>query len=83
MNALSHRLHSSKLEFLGLVGALRSFCREFSDQHHVDVTFSHDPIPDSLPQEISLCLFRVVQAALVNALKHSGVTIFDVHLGPP
>ena len=48
VNALSHRLHSSKLEYLGLVAALRSFCREFSEQHHVDVTFSHDPIPDEL-----------------------------------
>ena len=80
VQALSHRLHSSKLEYLGLVAALRSFCREFSDQHHVEVTFSHEPMPRSLPQEISLCLFRVVQAALVNALKHSGVTSFDVHL---
>ncbi len=81
VNALSHRLHSSKLEYLGLVAALRSFCREFSNQHQVDAKFSHDPIPDGLPPEISLCLFRVVQAALVNALKHSGVTSFDVHLG--
>ena len=81
VQALSHRLHSSKLEDLGLVAALRSFCREFSDQHRVDVKFSHDPIPDGLPQEISLCLFRVVQAALVNALKHSGVKSFGVHLG--
>jgi len=80
VQALSHRLHSSKLEYLGLVAALRGFCREFSDQHHVEVTFSHSPLPDSLPQEISLCLFRVVQAALVNALKHSGVTSFAVQL---
>ena len=80
VQALSHRLHSSKLEYLGLVAALRGFCREFSDQHSVDVSFSHDPLPDSLPPEISLCLFRVVQAALVNALKHSGVKSFDVHL---
>ena len=78
VNALSHRLHSSKLEYLGLVAALRSFCREFSEQHRVEVHFSHGTIPDRLPHEISLCLFRIVQAALVNALKHSGVTSFDV-----
>ncbi|HJY33533.1 MAG TPA: sensor histidine kinase [Vicinamibacterales bacterium] len=80
VQALSHRLHSSKLEYLGLVAALRGFCREFSDQHRAEVTFSHDPIPESLPDEISLCLFRVAQAALANALKHSGVRSFDVHL---
>lgn len=80
IQALSHRLHSSKLEYLGLVAALRGFCREFSDQHHVDVTFTHDPIPDNLPPEIALCLFRVAQAALVNAFKHSGVESYHVHL---
>jgi PAS domain S-box-containing protein len=80
VQALSHRLHSSKLEYLGLVAALRGFCSEFADQHHVEVKFSHDPFPESLPPEISLCLFRIVQAALVNALKHSGVKSFDVHL---
>jgi signal transduction histidine kinase len=81
INALSHRLHSSKLEYLGLVAALRGFCREFSDQHRVTVNFSHDAVPDDLPPEIALCLFRVAQAALLNALKHSRVTSFDVHVG--
>jgi signal transduction histidine kinase len=62
------------------VAALRGFCREFTDQHRAEVAFSHDPIPESLPEEVSLCLFRVAQAALANALKHSGVKSFGVHL---
>ena len=81
VKALSHRLHSSKLEYLGLLAALRGFCREFSDQHRVEIRLSHDPIPDDLPREISLCLFRVVQAAVVNAFKHSGAKTYDIHLG--
>ncbi len=80
VQALSHRLHSSKLEFLGLAAALRGFCHEFSNQHRVDVTFSHEPLPDRLPQDISLCLFRVAQAAVVNSWKHSGAKSCDVHL---
>src|SRR5215469_4066361 len=80
VQALSHRLHSSKLDYLGLVAAMQGFCREFSDQHHVEVNFSHDRVPDTVPKEISLCLFRVMQAALVNAFKHSGVKSFDVQL---
>jgi signal transduction histidine kinase len=80
VQGLSHRLHSSKLEYLGLAAALRGFCREFSTQHRVEVTFSHEPLPDALPPDVSLCLFRVVQAALVNGLKHSGAKSFDVHL---
>lgn len=80
VQALSHRLHSSKLEYLGLVVAMQSFCREFAAQHHVEVNFSHESVPENVPQEIALCLFRVAQAALVNALKHSGVKSFDVLL---
>jgi signal transduction histidine kinase len=80
VQALSHRLHSSKLEFLGLAAALRGFCHEFSTQHRVDVTFSHEPLPDRLPPDISLCLFRVAQAAVVNSWKHSGAKSCDVHL---
>jgi signal transduction histidine kinase len=80
VQALSHRLHSSKLEYLGLVVAMQSFCREFSAQHHVEVNFSHESVPDNVPEGIALCLFRVAQAALMNALKYSGVKSFDVLL---
>jgi len=80
IQALSHRLHSSKLEYLGLVAAMKGFCQEFSDQYHVEITFSHEQVPDSLPAEISLCLFRILQAALTNAVKHSGVKYFEARL---
>jgi len=80
VQTLSHELHSSKIEYLGIATALRAFCHDFSHQQNVEVSFSHDEIPRTLPQEISLCLFRVSQEALQNALKHSGVRHFDVEL---
>jgi len=80
IQALSHQLHSSKLEYLGLVAAMQGFCREFSDQHQVEVRFSHEQVPDSLPRETSLCIFRILQAALTNAVKHSGVKRFEARL---
>ena len=80
VQALSHQLHSSKLEYLGLVAAMGGFCREFSEQHHVEISFSHERVPQAIPNEVSLCLFRVTQTALVNALKHSGAKSFDVGL---
>ena len=80
ITALSNQLHSPKLEFLGLVPAMQDFCREFSEQHHVKVNFSHEALPNNLPRGISLCLFRVMQAALLNASIHSGVKSFDVEL---
>jgi PAS domain S-box-containing protein len=80
VQALSHRLHSSKLEYLGLATAARSFCNEFSGQQEVEVDFHSDGVPRNLPSEISLCLFRVMQEALQNGMKHSGSRHFDVRL---
>ena len=80
VQALSHRLHSSKLEYLGLASAAASFCKEFSEHKSVHVDFHSDVLPKTLPQEISLCLFRVLQEALQNAGKHSGSTHFEVRL---
>ena len=80
VQALSHELHSSKLDFLGLVPAFSSFCREFSQQKKVAVHFTHADVPIWVPRDISLCLFRVLQEASHNVVKHSGVSRFDVEL---
>jgi PAS domain S-box-containing protein len=80
IQALSHRLHSSKLEYLGIVAAAKSFCKELSEQHKVEIDFNHTAIPGSVPKEISLCLFRVLQETLQNGVKHSGVQHFKVEL---
>jgi signal transduction histidine kinase len=80
IQALSHRLHSSKLEYLGLVAAARSFCKELSEQQKVEVEFAHSDIPHIVPKEIALCLFRVLQESLQNAVKHSGARHFQAEL---
>ncbi len=80
VQALSHRLHSSKLDYLGLTHAARSFCKELSESAKVEVQFSHSAVPAMISKEISLCLFRVLQEALQNAVKHSGVQTFCVNL---
>jgi PAS domain S-box-containing protein len=80
IQTLSHRLHSSKLEYLGLVGAAKSFCRELSEQRNVQIEFKHSEVPAAIPKEISLCIFRVLQEALHNAVKHSGDQNFVVEM---
>jgi PAS domain S-box-containing protein len=80
IQALSHRLHSSKLEYLGIVGAARSFCHELSEQQKVEIDFRSTNVPDRVPKEISLCIFRVLQEALQNAVKYSRVRQFTVEL---
>ncbi len=75
---LSHELYSSKLKILGPVAAMRGFCRELSVKQKVEIDFHHDDILRSIPTEVSLCLFRILQEALHNAVKHSGVRHFKV-----
>ncbi len=77
---LSHELHSSKLEYLGIVGATKNFCKEFSKRQNVEIDFQSRDVPAGLPTELSLPLFRVLQEALGNATKHSGVKRFEVRL---
>jgi len=80
IQALSHHLHSSKLEYLGLVAAAKAFCRELSEQHNVRIEFKHSDMPAAVPKEISLCMFRVLQEALQNAVRHSGGQEFAVEV---
>jgi PAS domain S-box-containing protein len=77
---LSHELHSAKLQYLGIAGAIRGFCQEFSEQQKVEIDFKVHDVPRPLSPDISLCLFRVLQEALHNAAKHSGVRQFEVRL---
>jgi len=80
IQAISHRLHPSKLEYLGLKAASASFCREVSDLQNVEIDFHSESVPQNLTKEVSLCLFRVLQEALQNAVKHSGARHFQVSL---
>ena len=73
-------MHSSRLEYLGLEAASAGFCRELAQQQNVEIDFSARGIPEGLPRDISLCLFRVLQEALHNAIKHSGVREFVVSI---
>jgi PAS domain S-box-containing protein len=80
IQAFSHRLHSARLEHLGIASASADLCQELSEQHNVVIDFSHSGVPENLSKDIALCLFRVLQEALNNAVKHSGVRHFKVTL---
>jgi PAS domain S-box-containing protein len=71
IQTLSHRLHSSKLEYLGIVVAANGLCNELSHTQKQKIEFIHSGIPRIVPSDISLCLFRVLQEAVQNAVKHS------------
>lgn len=77
---LSHELYSAKLDYLGISAAIQGFCREFGKQQEVSVEFAARNVPKSVSRDVSLCLFRVTQEALHNAVKHSGGNRFWVEL---
>jgi signal transduction histidine kinase len=77
---LSHRLHPAKLRLIGLVAALQGLRRELSSQQGIEITFTHDNVPSAIPEELAICLFRIVQEALQNAIKYSQGRHVSVHL---
>jgi signal transduction histidine kinase len=81
VQSISHQLHSSQLEYLGIVAAVKSLCHDVTLRQNVEIDFTHDDIPKPLSHDLSLCLFRVLQEALHNAVKHSKVRHFEVKLG--
>jgi PAS domain S-box-containing protein len=80
VHQLSHQLHPSKLEAMGLVPAIESHCRDLSSQHDVFVEFQHSGVPRSVPPDLALCLYRIVQEGLHNVIKHSGARKASVQL---
>lgn len=80
VQALSHELHSSSLEHIGIVAAAKSFCREFAHRQKVKVEFNNEDLPVAVPSEVELALYRTLQEGLHNAAKHSGVAKFYVDL---
>ena len=73
VHAISHRLHPSKMESLGLVATIKGHCRELSRQH-VAVEFMSEDVPRDIPADRALSLFRVVEEALSNVQRHSGAS---------
>jgi signal transduction histidine kinase/ABC-type uncharacterized transport system substrate-binding protein len=80
LHTLSHQLHSSTLESLGLVPAVGALCKEFTAKQGIEVDFTSNEIPRSLHPDVALCIFRIAQEGLRNLKKYSGVEVAEVAL---
>ena len=80
LQALSRELHTSKLEILGITATMRSFCAQFAEQHNVQIEFTTSGVFSLPPQDISVCLYRILQEGLRNAAKHSRAEHLSVEL---
>ena len=79
LHELSHQLHPTRLRMIGLVAALDRLCLELS-RAGIAIEYSHDDVPSTLPSDVMLCLFRVAQEALQNAIKHGNAKELSVHV---
>ena len=79
LHELSHQLHPARLRMIGLVAALERLCVELS-RTGLTIAFTHENVPSAVPDDAMLCLFRVVQEAVQNAIKYSNANEIGVHL---
>ena len=80
VHRLSHQLHSSKLQHVGLGPALMGLCGEISEKYGIQVEFTDRGAPAEIPKDVALCFFRVAQEALSNVVKHSRAARAQVDL---
>ena len=80
IHRLSYRLHPSKLDYLGLGAAVKSLCAELKESGKLQIEFQQARVPAFLPQDVTLCVFRIAQEALRNCIKHSGAQAVEVLL---
>jgi PAS domain S-box-containing protein len=69
---ISQSLHPSSLDYTGLPWSIEVLCRRFMHIYGLSVDFKHEDVPASLPPDVALCLYRIVQEGLENVLEHSG-----------
>jgi signal transduction histidine kinase len=77
---LAYQLHPSILDDLGLVVAMEYYIEEFSRREGIRVGFSQRNLPESFPQEIACCLYRIAQESLHNVSQHACATQVAVKL---
>lgn len=71
---LAHRLHPSLLKHAGLQAALEEFVQHAMQRTGLQITLKVNNVPDSLPPDLTMCLFRICQESLQNVAKHAKAT---------
>ncbi len=80
LRRIAYQLHPSILDDLGLVPAMESYCREFTEREDIEAHFTHNNVPEKLPPPVALALYRVMQESLRNVAKHSGAKRVTVNV---
>jgi signal transduction histidine kinase len=78
LHRIAHQLHPAILDQLGLLPAARRFAGELAARHGLTIDVVSERWPEALPRDAALVLYRVVQEALQNAVKHSGAARVEI-----
>jgi PAS domain S-box-containing protein len=68
---LSHQLHPSILDDIGLEAALEHYCEEFEQRSGITTRFTSRGVPDPLPREVASSIYHIAQECLRNVSKHA------------
>ena len=80
VHRLVYQLHPAKLYHVGLVPAIKALCFDLNESGPMRIEFRHEGAFAKLPKDVSLCVFRIAQEALRNAVKHSEAKLVRVLL---
>jgi PAS domain S-box-containing protein len=75
---ISHLLHPSVLDDIGLEAALEQYCEEFEKRSGITTRFRSLNVPDGLPREVANSIYHIAQECLRNVSKHSGAPAVSV-----
>lgn len=77
---ISHQLHPASLEHLGLGAALRTLAAEVTQAHGVEVRLDMGAPDREIEPAVRLCLYRLFQEALRNAVRHGRASLITARL---
>jgi two-component system, NarL family, sensor histidine kinase UhpB len=80
VHRIARQLHPTILDDLGLIRAIESECAAFGQREHIEIIFTQDDVPDSFPDDVPLCFYRIVQEGLNNIIKHSDAERCEITL---
>jgi len=68
---ISHQLHPSVLDDIGLEAAIEQYCEEFQERSGIATHFTARDVPESLAREVASSVYHIFQESLRNVSKHS------------
>ena len=80
LHRMSRHMHPSVLDDFGLADALRSECGELSQRWGIPIELHCSKRFPEIPKSVALCLYRVAQESLWNAIRHSGGSKITIEL---